>query len=168
MKTSIALALFACATAAHAQSIGIKDQLLKHYLTSKDLTLAVADAMPAGDYNFKATPAEMSFGEQMNHIALAAGNYCSRALGTENPVPKSTDSSKPAAIKNLNTAYDYCITGLRRLDDAALSKEIGPIGPRQMSVFELLLGGFTHTAHHRGQAEVYLRLKGITPPEYKF
>jgi len=25
-----------------------------------------------------------------------------------------------------------------------------------------------HMAHHRGQAEVYLRLKGITPPPYKW
>jgi uncharacterized damage-inducible protein DinB len=23
-------------------------------------------------------------------------------------------------------------------------------------------------AHHRGQTEVYLRLKGITPPQYKW
>jgi uncharacterized damage-inducible protein DinB len=26
----------------------------------------------------------------------------------------------------------------------------------------------SHMAHHRGQAEVYLRLKGITPPEYQW
>ena len=124
--------------------------------------------MPADDYAFKATPAEMSFGEQMNHIALAAGNYCSRALATPNPVSKSADNSKPTAIKNLNTAYDYCVTGLRGLNDDALAKKTGPVGPKQVSVFELLLGGFTHTAHHRGQAEVYLRLKGITPPDYNF
>jgi uncharacterized damage-inducible protein DinB len=27
---------------------------------------------------------------------------------------------------------------------------------------------FTHTAHTRGQAEVYLRVKGIKPPDYRF
>jgi len=27
---------------------------------------------------------------------------------------------------------------------------------------------FTHTAHHRAQAEVYLRVKGIKPPDYQF
>ena len=26
----------------------------------------------------------------------------------------------------------------------------------------------THTAHHRGQLEVYLRMKGIQPPDYMF
>ena len=31
--------------------------------------LALAEQMPAADYSFKPNPAEMSFGEQMAHIA---------------------------------------------------------------------------------------------------
>lgn len=165
MKTTIALALFACAAAAQAQTITA--QLVKHYQTSKDLTLAVANAMPDASYSFKATSAEMSFGEQMNHIAAAQGHYCAMALGADAPVGKTPDNSKAAATKNLNDAFDFCIAGLQKLSDADLTKEMGSAG-RKASVFELLLGGFTHTAHHRGQAEVYLRLKGITPPGYKF
>jgi uncharacterized damage-inducible protein DinB len=41
-------------------------------------------------------------------------------------------------------------------------------GSAEVTKFELFWGGFTHAAHHRGQAEVYLRLKGVTPPSYKF
>jgi uncharacterized damage-inducible protein DinB len=37
-----------------------------------------------------------------------------------------------------------------------------------MTGFEWLWAYFTHTAHHRGQLEVYLRLKGIKPPDYEF
>ena len=166
MKTTVAFALLTCATIAHAQNT-LTDQLLKHYQTSKELTLAVAEAMPDDGYTFKATPAEMSFGEQMNHIAAAAGHYCSGAFGSASPVGKTSDNSKAAAIANLNTAYDFCAAGIQKLNDAGLSKQMGS-GARQASVFELLLGGFTHTAHHRGQAEVYLRLKGVTPPDYKF
>jgi len=33
---------------------------------------------------------------------------------------------------------------------------------------QILSAMFTHTAHHRGQAEVYLRLKGIVPPKYRY
>jgi uncharacterized damage-inducible protein DinB len=33
---------------------------------------------------------------------------------------------------------------------------------------QILLGMFAHTAHHRAQLEVYLRLKGIVPPAYTF
>jgi uncharacterized damage-inducible protein DinB len=31
---------------------------------------------------------------------------------------------------------------------------------------EVLLAMYVHVAHHRGQAEVYLRDKGIKPPSY--
>jgi uncharacterized damage-inducible protein DinB len=37
-----------------------------------------------------------------------------------------------------------------------------------MSGRERLWAYFTHTAHHRGQAEVYLRVNGIKPPDYQF
>jgi uncharacterized damage-inducible protein DinB len=44
------------------------------------------------------------------------------------------------------------------------------LGPpqRNLTGFEWLWSYFTHTAHHRGQAEVYMRVKGIKPPDYKF
>jgi uncharacterized damage-inducible protein DinB len=35
---------------------------------------------------------------------------------------------------------------------------------QQFTVFERFWGGFTHAAHHREQAEVYLHLKGVKPP----
>ena len=45
---------------------------------------------------------------------------------------------------------------------------IGSWQDRKMTGFEWLWAYFTHTAHHRGQAEVYLRVKGIKPPDYVF
>jgi uncharacterized damage-inducible protein DinB len=143
------------------------EEMVKHWETSKALSLAVANAMPEDGYTFKATSAEMSFGEQMNHIALADANYCSGAMGEKSPMEKGADNSKATAIKNLGTAFDYCIGGLKKMTDADLQKSVAMQG-RSITPFELFLGGFTHTAHHRGQAEVYLRLKGITPPSYKF
>jgi hypothetical protein len=51
----------------------------KHWQTSKEFTLAVAEAMPAADYNFKPNDEEMSFGKVMAHIAMANNN---RAFAT--------------------------------------------------------------------------------------
>ncbi len=143
----------------------IVNTLVKHWQSSKDLTLAVANAMPEDSYSFKATEAEMSFGGQMNHIAQADANYCSAAFGEKSPMAKPTDQTKATAIKNINAAFDYCIAGIQKMTDADLEKINTARG---MSKFELVWGGFTHTAHHRGQAEVYLRLKGIKPPDYEF
>ena len=162
LPTFISFVTFAFVQDSHA----LVDAMVKHYETSRALTLAVADAMPDENYSFKATDAEMSFGEQMNHIASANANYCAAALETKSPFGKLDDKSKGAAVKNLNTAYDFCLDGLKKLSDAGLLKMVGKAP--QWSVFERFWGGFTHTAHHRGQAEVYLRLRGITPPQYKF
>jgi uncharacterized damage-inducible protein DinB len=162
------LALLGAQLAA-AQDSGkmIVGEMLKHWESSKSLSLAVADAMPADAYSFKASDAEMTFGEQMNHIAAANGNYCGGALGVKNPITTPQDASKATAVKNLTAAYDFCIDGLAKLNDRRLQETVDR-GGTVFSKFELFWGGFTHAAHHRGQAEVYLRLKGITPPSYKF
>jgi uncharacterized damage-inducible protein DinB len=169
MKLTIILTAFvSCMGLAYAQdSRVLVDAMVKHYEASRELTLAVANAMPDADYSFKATDPEMSFGQQINHIAAANANYCSAGLETKSPFGKLEDNSKGAAVKNVNIAFDFCIDGLKKLTDAGLTKLTGA-PPRQATVFERFWGGFTHTAHHRGQAEVYLRLKGITPPLYKF
>jgi len=166
----ICVAALVAVQAACAQDAGkaLVAEMTKHWESSKALSLAVADAMPAESYSFKATDAEMTFGEQMNHIAAANGGYCSAALGVKNPIAKPEDASnKAGAIKNLTAAYDFCMGGLAKLDDKALQETVTR-NSNVVSKFELFWGGFTHAAHHRGQAEVYLRLKGVTPPSYKF
>jgi uncharacterized damage-inducible protein DinB len=158
------------AEGAYAQDAGktFVAEMTKHWESSKALSLAVADAMPTDSYSFKATDAEMSFGEQMNHIAAANGSYCAAALGVKSPITKPADASnKATAIKNLTASYDFCMDGLSKLDDKGLQETVTR-NSNVVSKFELFWGGFTHTAHHRGQAEVYLRLKGVTPPSYKF
>jgi uncharacterized damage-inducible protein DinB len=169
MKLTIILTAFvSCMSLTYAQdSHVLVDALVKHYEASRDLTLAVANAMPDADYGFKATDAEMSFGQQINHIATSNANYCAAGLETKSPFGKLDDNSKTAAVRNVNTAFDFCMDGLKKLTDSGLTKLTGT-APRQATVFERFWGGFTHTAHHRGQVEVYLRLKGITPPQYKF
>jgi uncharacterized damage-inducible protein DinB len=139
-----------------------QQEFLKHWSTAKALATAVAEAMPAGDYGFKPNPDEMSFGEQIVHIANANYNYCStRLTGAKSPFQKPATIDKPTALKVLGESFDYCteaIQGLKDLD--------GPGKP--MSAREAMLGLYAHMAHHRGQAEVYLRVKGIKPPDYKF
>jgi uncharacterized damage-inducible protein DinB len=170
MKPTVCILALLSAQFAFAQESAktIVNAMLKHWETSKSLSMEVAEAMPAESYSFKATDAEMSFGEQINHIALANGNYCGFALEVPNPLTKPADqSNKATAIKNLKASYDFCMDGLSKLDDKGVVAMVKQRG-NAITKFELFWGGFTHAAHHRGQAEVYLRLKGITPPTYKF
>jgi uncharacterized damage-inducible protein DinB len=170
MKKLLLVLAACCLTAAftYAQdSNQLRNILVKHWETSKEFSIAVANAMPADEYSAQPAPPEIAFGAMVNHIALDNGFYCSIALGTKNPIGKTTDNSKDAAIKNLTESFDYCIDGLKKMPEADLMKMRGK-GARQMTAFEAFWGAFTHTAHHRAQLETYLRLKGHQPPNYKF
>ena len=176
MKTKV-LALMALALPAFAQT-GSKDALARHWKTTGEVTILVAKAMPAESYNFRPNPEEMSFGQVMAHIGLANLGACSRASGTPRPelpakiVAWSKDTNKidvdrDAAIQFLTDSFSFCAAAVNGMTPEKLSAMVGPEG-RQMSGFEVLWSYFTHTAHHRGQAEVYLRVKGIKPPDYVF
>jgi uncharacterized damage-inducible protein DinB len=168
MKKILALAALAvCAVPAVAQEGSTAILMSKHWKTSKDFTLAVAQVMPDADYGFKPNAEEMSFGDVMVHIALANANYASRAIGEKSPFTKPETADKATAIKLLTDSYDYCIKAISKISNEDYFKMVGPEG-RQMLAVEATWAGFTHAAHHRGQAEVYLRVKGLKPPDYKF
>jgi uncharacterized damage-inducible protein DinB len=171
LLVSIALcALFSFATFAAEGTKGpskYSAEFVKHWKTARELTLAVADAMPAENYDFKPNPEEMSFGEQMAHIAQANDSYCARMSGGKSPFVKPEKFDKAAVMKLVGESFDYCSEVITPLSDDQLSEMKGPEG-RQVSVRELTGGVLVHMAHHRGQTEVYLRLKNIKPPAYKF
>ena len=176
MKTSL-FAILALAIPALAQTT-VKDALVKHWKTSGEFTLAVAAAMPAESYNFRPNPEEMSFGGLMAHIAAVNLGACSNASGMTRPaIPgkitewlKDTaklDVDKETAIPFMRDSFDFCTRAVASMTAERLDTVVGPPA-RNLTGYEWLWAYFTHTAHHRGQAEVYLRVKGIKPPTYTF
>jgi uncharacterized damage-inducible protein DinB len=143
-------------------------EFVKHWKTARELTVAVADAMPAENYDFKPNPEEMSFGEQIAHIAQANESYCSRMSGGKSPFVKPEKFDKHTVMKLVGESFDYCSEIITPLSDDQLNELRGPEGRPQVTVRELTEGVMVHMAHHRGQTEVYLRLKNIKPPTYKF
>jgi uncharacterized damage-inducible protein DinB len=156
----------------------VKDALVKHWKTSGEFTIAVANTMPAESYNFRPNPAEMSFGQLMAHIAGVNLNACANASGMTRPglPPKivewskdtlKVDVDKETAIPFLRDSFEFCNQAVASMTPERLDKVVGPPA-RNLTGFEWLWAYFTHTAHHRAQAEVYLRVKGIKPPDYTF
>lgn len=140
----------------------------KHWSTAKTLTLAVADAMPAENYDFRPNSEEMTFGQQIAHIAQANFGYCSRLNNSKAPPAARPEMLDKAAVMKLaGDSFDYCSAIITGLTEQTLGEMRGPEG-RQSSVREVMLAVLGHMAHHRGQAEVYLRAKGIKPPTYTF
>jgi uncharacterized damage-inducible protein DinB len=132
-----------------AQEGGIPPAFADHWKTSKKYVLALAEQMPAADYGFKPNPAEMSFGEQMAHIAGSNAFFFSTLSGQKSPVGKPANFDKPTVLKMLNDSYDFCIAALAGLPHERLLQTYdSPAG--KMTGLELLLFATDHTAHHRG------------------
>lgn len=169
--------VLAFAVSAVAQTT-VKDALVKHWKTSATFTIAVANTMPAEGYNFRPNPEEMSFGQLMAHIAGVNLNACANASGMTRPTlpPKivewskdtqKVDVDKGTAIPFLSDSFEFCNQAVASMTPERMDKVVGPAA-RNLTGFEWLWAYFTHTAHHRAQAEVYLRVKGIKPPDYMF
>jgi hypothetical protein len=156
--------------------VTVKDALVKHWKTSQNFTLAVAKLMPADSYGYKPVPEELSFSQVLIQVAGANLGACANASGTKRPtVPQlimdgasgKAELDKETVVQFLNDSFVFCNQAIATMTSEKLDAQAGPEN-RRMTGFEWLWAYFTHTAHHRGQLEVYLRLKGIKPPDYEF
>jgi uncharacterized damage-inducible protein DinB len=168
--TAIVFALGMCTlsclaqNASKTQSNFIQD-FEHHWTKGKRLAVEVAEAMPAEDYSFRATPQEMTFGEQMTHMTGANYGYCAFIADAKPPYEEPKGAKKETIVKDLADSFDYCEKIFDGITDAKLDSFHGE-DEHRLNTREIMLGVMVHMAHHRGQAEVYLRLKGIKPPKY--
>jgi uncharacterized damage-inducible protein DinB len=145
----------------------VKTALLKHLTTSRDFTLKVADQMPEADYGFKLTSPQMSFAEQMTHLAQEQAGFL-EAFSNDKPNPGNPASMKKKdVIAFVRQSFDATIAKVSKLTPAQLAKTYNS-GEGNMTGLELVMFLMDHTTHHRASAEMYLRAKGITPAEYQF
>jgi hypothetical protein len=177
MTKNLLTTVIALAVPALAQTT-VKDALVNHWKVTSDFTIAIAKQMPAESYGFKPVPEELSFSQLMVQIGGANVSACSQASGMPAPaVPDKIMKSvrdekanieigKDEAVQFLTDTFKFCNDAVASMTPEKLDAVVGR--GRKMTGFEWLWAYFTHTAHHRGQAEVYLRLKGIVPTAYTF
>ena len=149
------------ASAAPSSAAG---EYAKHFGALSKLSVAVAEAMPSDKYAFRPHPESMTFGEVMSHIATTNYQFCAGLKDTAAPaVPAHTN--KDEVVKFLSGSFDYCSAAISSATEEQLSKvHNSPDG--RLPGREVLLAMYVHVAHHRGQAEIYLRDNGIKPPSY--
>jgi uncharacterized damage-inducible protein DinB len=149
--------------------------LVNDWTRARDYTKEYLDAMPEEGVNFKPTPEVRSFAEQMLHLATANFMFSSTAAGTSNPYdPRQGKNlekmdefkTKAALTKVVLESYDFAINAIKGMDVKKMDEQV------KFFSFELtrvacLNKGFEHQTHHRGQATIYLRMKGVKPPQEK-
>lgn len=186
MLSALAASAAAVQSPAAAQSPGawptpfaraLRDSFVEHWKDTKEYTLAMLDAMPPDGFTSKPDPAQRTFGEQMVHLGLANIAYF-RALGllpVPDTIPSGRDAlarldqtNKAAVRRYVSDTFDYVAQVLDRMSEKDLTRKDINFGRNPHSGTDVLFRAYMHTAHHRGQTVVYLRVKGITPPAWKF
>ncbi len=147
-------------------------QITADWQRAKEYTKEYLDAMPEDGINYKPTPEIRSFAEQMLHLANANYNFASAASGKTNPYAgKSLEKmdemkTKAALTKAVMDSYDFVLDGLKGATDAQMAENV-KMGNREMNRELVYAKAFEHQTHHRGQTTLYLRMKGVKPPNEK-
>jgi hypothetical protein len=129
--------------------------------------VAAAELMPAEKYSFHPTPAQMTFGKLIAHVAQTNAGICSGISGTAGPdMSKLAETdSKEALVAAVKQSFDFCTQALSTLTDAKLGEEV-VIGTRKTGLSRaagvIIIAG--DWEDHYSTAAAYLRQNDILPP----
>ncbi|MEO7965534.1 MAG: DinB family protein, partial [Gemmatimonadaceae bacterium] len=148
-----------------------KSALIAVVETHRASVLRYIDAAPDSMLGFRPTKGVRTFAEQIEHAAMSDAFIAHLAItGSDKVPPIGGDSAtylhNKAALRVMAAAaIDHTIQMLRGISDAQMMEEITQFGkkmPRYRALMELL----DHFPWTLGQTVPYLRMNGVTPPEY--
>ena len=131
---------------------------------------AMAEDFPEDKYDFKPTPAQRSFAEQLLHAAGANYYFTNLAMGQKPPAeedPKrdqyKTKADVAAFVKK--SFADGAAAIKAKGDKGMNSLLVDPFSHQQVRVSDMAYGFIEHGGEHYGQLVGYYRLSGLVPPE---
>lgn len=167
MRTITNVMLAICLSLPAVAQTSPTETLSRHWKISVDYTRAMAEKMPADGYSFKPTPAQMTFGEQILHIANSNADFAASILGVKAKTWDAKKADRATALAALDESAKLATEALSGLTVEKMHSKIKS-SEGEMQTMDLILLMFDHTTHHRGQMVTYLRLKGIAPADYNF
>jgi uncharacterized damage-inducible protein DinB len=131
--------------------------------------VAAAEEMPADKYGYKPTPAQMSFGDVIQHLADGNALLCGMIAGTVKSAPMGepppASDSKDKLVEHLKSSFAPC-TSLT-IDESKLGDSIPFFGGRKITRAAAVFALIDDWADHYSQLAIYLRLNGLLPPTAK-
>lgn len=132
--------------------------------------IAMAEDFPEDKYDFKPTPAQRTFAEQILHASGSMYYFTDPAQGQK---PRYSDDPKRDGLKSKAEIVAFAKKSVE--DGAAVIKSKGdkgmselvtdPESKQQQQVSDLAYGLAEHSGEHYGQLVVYYRIAGLIPPE---
>jgi hypothetical protein len=127
--------------------------------------IATAEEVPADKYGYHPTPAQMTFGQTMKHVADVNNFACSKVADLTAPEQsKAGETDKPALVDYLKASMDFCKQAFAKLTDGQLAEPVTLFRGRQANRFAAALEVTNDLIDHYAALAVYLRLNGLLPP----
>lgn len=152
-------------------------KMIADWTRARDYTKEYLDAMPEDGTNYKPNAQDKdqrTFAEQMLHLTAANFMFGSLATGATNPYQgknlEKTDeykANKAALGKIVLEGYDFMITAIKNMDLAKAGEPLKLFNRFDTTRSGAIAAAFEHQTHHRGQTTVYIRMKGVKPPQEK-
>ena len=175
----LAIVLLAFAFAAHAQDTTKKDAAVKPADPESKVVLdswneigrkltALAEDFPEDKYDFKPTPAQRSFAEQLLHAAGSCYYFTNSAMGQPLAVedPKREQyNSKADIVAFVKKAFADGATAIQSQGDKGMMTEVVYFPQQKSRLIDIAYGMIEHSGEHYGQLVVYYRVAGLVPPE---
>lgn len=148
----------------------VKAILLEELRSARRLTNKILAAMPESDIDFRPTPDEMDFGAQALHILSSYSTLFEGLTGKgwnwDQGMTRAAYPTQEAILRLSESETERLMSFVEGLAPERLFEQVQTGWGKEETVLGLLMSWITHEAHHRGQMVVYLRLRGIKPPEY--
>jgi uncharacterized damage-inducible protein DinB len=166
---------------AYAQEMAKKDGATKPALSPSQAVLdswndiarkliAMAEDFPEDKYDFKPTPAQRTFAEQLLHAAGANYFFTNLTLGQKPPAeedPKRDQyKTKADVVAFVKKSYADGAAAIKAKGDKGMNDLItDPDSHQQTRIYDEAYGFIEHSGEHYGQLAVYYRVAGLVPPE---
>src|SRR5882762_9500467 len=122
--------------------------------------IAMAEDFPEDKYDFKPTPAQRSFAEQLLHASNAVYFFSNPAMGKKMPAeedPKRDQfKSKAGIVDFVKKAFADGAADIKSKGDKGMNDLlVDPFAHQQVRVYDMAYGFIEHTGEHYGQLVVY-------------
>jgi len=155
------------AAAAAPSTSPVTDALRQAQQRYSRILVAAAEAMPAEKYNYRPTPAQMSFAQIQVHLAQEGNDLlCGKVAGMTPPQRPAADTTqtKEQLVARLKETFQFCEQAFAKLDDSKLAQPVQLFGPNPFTLAAAMFITVGDWADHYSQEANYLRLNGVLPP----
>lgn len=133
----------------------------------------LADAMPEDMYDYKPHDSVRTFAEQLIHIGGSSKVMANMFLKDEQP--SGPPPQMDASAMSKEDVVEYVVTNLREagdimrsVSDEALQEETKSFSGRNITRMQGLLMIHDHLTNHKAKANLYVRISGNDPPNYRY